>query len=746
MKLLLSLICALCVLLSAPLSFATEPPVEEDDELVLDDDEELDDEENYVLPDVLVSYKPADIARIGGSANLIEEKDLEAFEFDDPGAVLLQAPGVYLRQEDGYGLRPNIGLRGASSDRSKKVTLMEDGILFAPAPYSAPAAYYFPMMTRIASVEVFKGPAAIAYGPNTIGGAVNVITRDIPRKLEGALDLAGGSDLYTKAHGHIGASETWGGVLFEGVFLQSDGFKELDGGGDTGFTKAEFMLKGMLQTDPLGHVFQRLDLKLGYSMEESHETYLGLTDADYEDNPDRRYASSALDLMKNDRKQAVLRYTLVVGEDFDVMLTGYYQTFWRSWRKLNRFRGGESLYDILASPESGERAVYYSILAGLEDSYTDAQTLLIGDNDRTFLSQGVQLQSRYTLKQGELTHDVKVGLRLHNDSIVRDHSEDPFLMEGSVLVPEGGDTQETTQNEGATTALAAHLMYSVEAFDLTLSPGVRTELIESSLENKVDGSLRESDDQVLLFGLGAHYALTPELGFLAGAHQGFSPVSPGQLDEVLPEQSLNYELGARYVAAQTGTMLELVGFFSDYSNLIGECTFSAGCDADQLDRQYNAGEVHATGLESVLAHRFSLGGELHLPGRISYTYTETEFQNDFVSGNPQFGEVEEGDELPYVPKHQLSLQVGVDHSTWGLGVNGTYVSGMREEAGQGDDEVSTDDLLMLDAVAKYRPFKQVEVYLKSENLTQARPVVSRHPFGARPGKPFLVMAGLKLKL
>ncbi|MEM6732831.1 MAG: TonB-dependent receptor plug domain-containing protein, partial [Myxococcota bacterium] len=110
--------------------------------------------------------------RIAGSAHRVEDDALERWEYDDAGRLLKQVPGVYVRDEDGYGLRPNIGLRGANSDRSRKVVLMEDGVLFAPAPYSASAAYYFPIVTRVTGLEVFKGPAAIRYGPNTIGGAV----------------------------------------------------------------------------------------------------------------------------------------------------------------------------------------------------------------------------------------------------------------------------------------------------------------------------------------------------------------------------------------------------------------------------------------------------------------------------------------------------------------------------------------------------------------------------------------------
>ena len=728
-----------------------EEPPEEDD--LLDEEDPLDEDDPIDMDGIDIFHSPEDLSRLGGAANLVDEEQLEKFEYDDPHSVLLQVPGLYVRQEDAFGLRPNIGLRGANSDRSKKVTLMEDGVLFAPAPYAAPAAYYFPMMTRMTGVEVFKGPGAVIYGPNTIGGAVNLKTRDIPTDAEGRIDVAAGSYLTGKVHAYYGASNDWGGFLIEGVHLQSDGFKELDGGGDTGFNKQELMLKLGVNSDLDADTFHRVELKLGIARELSHETYLGLSDADFEASPNRRYAASARDEMDWLRTQATLTHKFELGSDFEITSVAYRHDFGRLWSRLNGFQDGPSLSEILADPTSGQRAVFYDVLTGQQDTSADAETLLIVNNERTFFSQGVQSVASWRL-EGEPGQDgapawlntLEVGVRLHNDQIERDHATDSFTMTGGELVSDGAPSQPVVRNNASALALAAYAFDTFTIGALSLAPGLRVEVIQTDFEDQLAGTSQDNSQQVLIPGFGAFYAFTPTFGALAGVHRGFSPVAPGQPDGVEPETSVNYEAGARYLDIESGSQAELIGFFNDYNNLSGQCSFSAGCDPDQLDNQFNAGEVNVYGAEALLAHRFPLTSGLAVPARLAYTYTRSEFKTSFVSENPQFGEVEEGDELPYVPEHQASLSLGLDGGPWGLTLGATFVDEMREVAGQGEPEEGavTDRYLMLDAAARYAPLDWLELYARADNLTNTRPIVSRRPFGARPARPFLAQGGLKL--
>ena len=106
-------------------------------------------------------------------------------------------------------------MRGAAAERSAKIALMEDGVLIAPAPYSAPAAYYFPLVTRMSRIEVVKGPAAIQYGPNTVGGAIDLIGEPMPGERGAYVDLAGGSDRYGKLHARAAERRRRWGVMGE---------------------------------------------------------------------------------------------------------------------------------------------------------------------------------------------------------------------------------------------------------------------------------------------------------------------------------------------------------------------------------------------------------------------------------------------------------------------------------------------------------------------------------------------------
>ncbi|MFW5921328.1 MAG: TonB-dependent receptor family protein [Polyangiales bacterium] len=738
----------------------------EGDEPALPEDEDL-----YELREVEVSYEQQDLFDVGGSAQVVDEEALDRQERDDIHDVILQVPGVYARQEDGFGLRPNIGIRGANAERSKKVTLMEDGILLGPAPYSAPAAYYFPMTTRIVGVEVFKGPSAIMYGPQTVGGAVNLVSRDLPYpgQPELGLDFGLGMFEYNKAHAYGGASSDHAGILLEGVHLANDGFKNFDGGGNTGFSKQEIMLRAGANTDPEAHIFHRFEVKLGYSRETSNETYLGLTDEDFRQTPYRRYAASQRAQMDWWRTQAVLSHTMQVGEDFDLVTSAYRHDFDRSWDKLNGFgefcdpqqedcsdRTAPPLRSILSSPE-GVRAVYYQVLTGESDSTGDSQRLRLGTNARRYVSQGIQSVARYRHEGPEgWKHQLEAGVRFHYDEIERRHTEDGFLMRDAELVPDGRRTVLTTRNEGTSYALAAHLIYGVTWKGLTLRPGLRTEVIWNGFVDRAARSSSQTHQHVVLPGIGAHYAITERFGVLAGVHQGFSPLAPGQSDDVEPEKSINYELGVRML--DETTQVEAIGFFNDYSNLLGQCAFSAGCPPERVDEQINGGAVSIYGLELLASHSVDVTDDLQLPFFLTYTYTHSKFLSDIMA-NPVFGDPQQGDELPNVPRHQAAARVGIEESDrWGAFASATYVGKTREAAGKGDCSASwlrvcgdsselTDDYLLVDLVGQYYVVPgEALFYLKLENILNTNALVSRRPFGARPTAPFKVMGGFEYEL
>jgi len=690
------------------------------------------------------------ISTLPGSATLIDQMSLEQFEYTDIHRVLNEVPGINIQEEDGYGLRPNIGMRGSSSERSKKITTMEDGVLSGPAPYSAPAAYYFPNVSRMSAVEVFKGPSAIQYGPATVAGALNLVSRGIPFAAQGEVDAQLGSFDYRRLNAYYGEQQGNFSYLVEALNVSTTGFKDLDNGGDTGFERNDFNFK--TSYDLNGEYRQHLTLKLGYADEESDETYVGLTQPDFDADPFRRYAASGLDNMQWDHTQVQLTHVFEPTLTSMVTTDVYRNEFSRDWFKLNSFGEGapSSIEDVLNNPEQGSNSSYYEVLTGERDSNSADTQLMIGNNGRDFVSQGIQTKLNADVFAWGYSHQVEVGVRLHMDEVERNHTQQAYNMTNGELVLAGGALETSKQNVGEASALAVYIKDDITIEKSTVSLGLRAETIDTTLHTTIENDQPvdkkiETTESILVPGAGIFTQLSDSFGVLAGVHKGYVASAPGQDSEIDPEESINYELGFRLSGVHN---VEIIAYLNDYANLKESCSFSNGCDTATQDTEFNGGEVLVYGLEGNWKTEYTVQS-YKLPLNVTYTYTKTEFENSFEDASGVFKEagqmVEVGDELAYVPVHRLNVKTGVHSEKWQLNLSALYQGEMRDKAGQGTiaDADKIDAYLVLDLALNYKVRPELAVYGTVDNLLGNEYVVAAQPMGYRPGKPRTVQLGVK---
>lgn len=711
------------------------------------------------LDNVTIIGHRRDVADVPGSAHLIDSEELEAFLQADVMRVLRTVPGVYLQEEEGFGLRPNIGIRGSGLDRSARIALLEDGVLIAPAPYSAPSAYYFPTQRRMHAVEVLKGPAAISVGPRTTGGAINLISTPIPEPVNNASGGIGGNvDLRLGQHdtidahlnvGHRGTRFSW---LLETVQAESDGFKSIDGPArqNTGYDIEDYMVKLQFDSDPASTLYQSLRLKAGYTDQASDETYLGLTDADFAVDPNRRYAASAGDLFLSEHEQFQATYVFDPQTHWRGEVTAYRNNFARNWFKLDAVNG-TGIGSILDDPES-----FADEFAWIKGADSPDDAIVKRHNNREYYAQGVQAEATFDLTFGNTAVALTAGVRVHEDEEDRLHRDDRFRMENSELVLTDAGAPGSSSNRLSTAeAKALFVDTEIRHGRWILTPGARFEDVDMKRRDYAGtdpsrslGPTRVRTNSVSAFipGMGALYRLDDNWRLLAGVHKGFNPPAPGS--DAGEEDSLNVELGTRYSSEQF--RFESIYFINDYDNLVGTVTASTG-GGGQIGDQFDGGEVTVQGMELSADYGWTnLGGHgLDLPLGLQYTWTtEAEFKNAFDSDFGPWGDVQVGDELPYIPEHQLRAAGGLETQTWNVNLAATYVGKMRTVAGQGPhlDSETVDSHVVWDLLARWRFTDSLSSYIKVDNLFDETYVAARRPAGVRPGLERTAYVGLSFSL
>lgn len=704
-----------------------------------------------VVERVMLTGGRTNIRAIPGSAHYVGPRELERFRHNDIQRILRDVPGGNIQEEDGYGLRPNIGLRGTGVERSSKITLMEDGVLMAPAPYAAPSAYYFPIAGRMQALEVRKGSSQVKYGPYTTGGAINLISTQIPDKFKGHVTVQAGGNNDRGIHAVVGHSLPQVGFLLETYQVQMDGFKLLQGGGDTGFDKKDFMAKVRFNSRQGASVQHAVTLKAFRADEISDETYLGLTDTDFQRAPLMRYASSQKDVMDAKHRHYITRHVVRPTSYLDVTTTLYRTEFHRDWYKLDRVRAGGSrarLSAILADPVA--HTAEMALLKGATSA--DADGLEVKHNNRAYFAQGIQSVIGLHLAGSRLVHDIEVGIRIQQDEIYRFQWVDLYRMTDGVMSMTAPGTPGTESNrvEGAS-AVAIHSQYALQAGRFRVLPGVRFEHVRLSRmdygkkdpeRTGVDLSTRSNTVTAFIPGIGVDFAVKDWGSLFGGMHKGFAP--PGSKEGTDPEESINYEIGGRF--RQGVVSAEAVIFYSDYDNLLGANLAAVGGDGGT--DQFNGGAVQTAGLEASLGTDFgaAVQGNSSLSARMAYTYTKATFQHAFDCDYGPWGAVEKGDELPYLPRHQVSGNVGLETTRYAAHLSLRYTSPMRVTAGQGTlvEARSTDAHFVVDLAAHYRLTQRVNIFASMRNLTDATYFVARRPAGVRPGLPRLVLIGFKV--
>ena len=681
-----------------------------------------------------------------GAAYFLSTAELAEFNYTDINRALSKIAGINFYEEDGFGLRPNISIRGTSPERSSKIAIMEDGILISPAPYSASSAYYFPSIARMQAVEVLKGSSQIQYGPYTTGGAINFVSTEIPESFKGKITTNYGSFNTGQTHSTFGNSFDNFGYMVEYLNYNSDGFKALGNDLNTGFDINEITSKIRLNSSDQSLISQSLEFKFHYYDEISNETYLGLTDDDFDINPSLRYPGSEKDKMDAEHTQYLITHQLNLSERFKITSNFYHNGFKRNWYKLDDivYNGdSQKISKVLSNPD--KYSGHMSLVRG-ELNETD-NSLKVKANNREYVSKGIQTKIDYHwYGKNDSFNDLEIGFRFHYDEEDRFQWEDIYnINNGFMSLSKYGDKGSQGNRISSANSFASYIMYKYKLKRFTITPGIRYESIDlerndygksNPQRNKNEVSYRQNKVSVFIPGFGLNYSFNNNVSMFGGLHKGYSP--PGSSEGQKAEESINIEIGTRLSYKKFNS--ELIFYQNNYTNLLGNDLAATG-GFGELD-PFNAGKALVNGLEFLLRTNLIENNEVSVPFSLSYTLTNAKFLSDFGSTQDIWGEVSNGDRIPYIPIHQLNSSISFQADKYEINLSGNY-NGKFSTIANGSVEIPS--YLIFDISFRYNLSSDITFRSKILNLFDKDYAVSRAPAGLRPGHPFGIYAGFEYR-
>ena len=574
------------------------------------------------------------LRRLPGSVDIVDRETLEKSRVMTTNDALRKVAGVHVRDEEGFGLRPNIGIRGLNPTRANKVLLLEDGILLTYAPYGDNATYYHPPIDRFERIEVLKGGAQIAYGPQTIAGAVNYVTPKPPVQRAGSVILTGGNRDYFNGHGSYGATVGRTGFLIDYMRKQGDGSRE----------NLDFKLNDVngkvVQTVGAG---QTLTLRANYYGEDSNVTYSGLRQDEYFANP--RANPFGNDFFYADRYGASATHAFAVSGDLAITTHLYWNSFRRHWWRQSS--NSAQRPNDSADPLCGS-------MANLNTTCGNEGRL------REYSVWGIEPRIS--------VHHRIFGISSETDFGVRAHFEHQDRLQKNGTTPTARSGELVESNVRTNDAYASFVQNSFLFGEWTVTPGIRLEHVRfertNRLANAGAGVTGETDMTRIIPGIGVSHTTGERITVFGGVHRGFAPPrtediisNTGGVIDLDPELSWNYEAGVRSTM-RPGVSVDATFFRMDYENQVIPASLAGGVGATLT----NGGATLHQGIElrAQIDTAPIIGSSHDAYLRLAYTYLPVaEFSGTRFSNIPGFGTVSvSGNRLPYAPAQVVSVGVG----------------------------------------------------------------------------------------
>jgi Fe(3+) dicitrate transport protein len=670
-----------------------------------------------------LSGTPDALEKTAGSIQSVSKDELEISRVYNFSEALRKVTGVNVRDEEGFGLRPNIGIRGTNPTRSTKILLLEDGLPLAYAPYGDNASYYHPPVERFESIEVLKGSGQIEYGPVTVAGVVNYITPNPPDETSFALKLIGGNRDYFNGNAQFGGTYSKTGILLNFNRKQGEGARDNLRSG-----LSDFFAKIVQNINSRNVIVG----KFSHLQEDSQITYSGLTEAEYAANP--RQNPFLNDSFNAFRQGFSLSHTGVLSAKSSITTNFYTNYFSRDWWRQSS-----------NSAQRPNRLTVDADCRSMADLYTTC-----GNEGRLrdYRNFGIEPRFHTNFSFGKLRNDFNAGFRFHYEwqSRLQKNGDTPTARDGMIA----------ENNFRENSAISGFVQNRFIWKDLAITAGLRIENITFKRENRINGLIGETELTEYIPGIGVTYNVLKNTTVFAGVHRGFAPprtediiTNAGGVVDLDSELSWNYEAGFR-TRPTRGISFDATFFRTDYENQIVPASVAGGVGAAFT----NGGETLHQGFE--ISSRFDSADFFKTPFNfyVQTNYTnlfDAEFRGARFSSISGFTNVSvTGNRLPYAPEHLLNTVFGYAYKNFNWFVENVYIGN------QFSDDLNTiipipngqrgliPSQTYWNATANYKVERLKSVFfVTAKNIFDRTFIVDRSR-GIIPSSPRLLQGGVKI--